>query len=85
MARSSICVSISWRSNRTRDRGVVRSTVVSEALLVVVTRLLANETGLKLGDRKVSWFMYEVSPLVAMMMLEGDEQEMFVQCSVAKC
>ena len=70
-------MSISWRSNKTRDRGVVRSTVVSEALLVVVTRLLANETGSKLGDRKVSWFIYEVSPLAAMTMLNQDEEERF--------
>ena len=54
MVMSWMCVSISWRSKRTFDSGVVRSTVRSEALFVLVTRELANAVGVKVGERKVS-------------------------------
>ena len=54
MVISWMCVSISWRSKRTRDSGVVRSTVRSEALFVLITRVLANEVGVKVGERMVA-------------------------------
>lgn len=47
-------VSISWRSKRTRERGVERSRVGSEGSLVVVMRVEAKAWGEKAGERKVS-------------------------------
>lgn len=38
-----MCVSTSWTSKRTRDKGVARSRGVSEGLFVVVTRVFAKE------------------------------------------
>lgn len=49
-----MCVSISWTSNRTRDKGVERSTCVSLMLFVFVTKVFANEAALKSGSRNVS-------------------------------
>ncbi|KAL4772120.1 hypothetical protein BDW60DRAFT_188193 [Aspergillus nidulans var. acristatus] len=49
-----ICVSISWRSNNTRESGVDRSSGVSVALLVATTSELANAAGEKAGSRKAS-------------------------------
>lgn len=54
MVRLWMCVSISWTSNRTRDKGVERSTWVSLILLVFVTRVFAKDAALKSGSRNVS-------------------------------
>ena len=49
-----MCVSISWMSNKTRERGVERSTGVSDGLFVARTSELAKLAGEKDGSRKVS-------------------------------
>lgn len=49
-----MCVSISWRSKRTRESGVLRSSVGSDGLLVEVTSVFAKACGEKVGERKVS-------------------------------
>lgn len=54
MDRVWMCLSISCMSKRTLERGVERSKEVSEELLVVRTRELANEVGEKPGSRKTS-------------------------------
>lgn len=54
VVRVSIWVFISCASNRTRDKGVDRSSGVSVGLLVLRTRELANVEGENVGERKVS-------------------------------
>lgn len=52
-----MCVLISCASNRTRDRGVERSSGVSVGLFVVRTREFAKVEGENVGERKVSQSM----------------------------
>lgn len=61
VARVWMWVSISWMSNRTRESGVDRSRGMSEGLLVVRTRELANDEGENSGSRKASKSMYKGS------------------------
>ena len=49
-----MCVSISCRSNSTRDSGVARSRLGSERSFVEVMSVLAKAWGEKVGSRKAS-------------------------------
>src|SRR4051812_21538409 len=80
-----MCESISCRSNSTRESGVVRSMLGSEALLLASTRLLAWVYAEKSGDVRTEKLMYVdvvvVAPLagvvlLAMVLWVGDENQL---------